>query len=115
VVQQPFLTQPDPFAAGDLCISHKACYNLHADSSNRPRYDMVSETITLDQALSISRQLSLADRLALISLLSEQARRELERDTEQVDMLSLSGLGAELWQQVDVKTYLDQERASWES
>jgi hypothetical protein len=75
---------------------------------------MISETITLDQALSISRQLSLSDRLALISLLSEQARHELEQDTERIDMLSLAGLGAELWQQIDIDTYLDQERASWE-
>ena len=75
---------------------------------------MVSETVTLGQALSVSRQLSLADRLALISLLSERVRRELDRDGEPVDMLLLAGLGAELWQKVDVDVYLDRDRASWE-
>jgi hypothetical protein len=70
--------------------------------------------VTLDQVLAIIQQFPLADRLALISLLSEQARRELQQETESVDILSLTGLGADLWRQVDADAYLDQERASWE-
>ena len=75
---------------------------------------MVSEMATVDQALYISQQLPLDDQLLLISLLSEQVRRELDRDGEPVDMLSLAGLGAELWQNIDVDAYLEQERASWD-
>ena len=75
---------------------------------------MTSGMITIDQALSISQELSLADQLRLISLLSEQLRRELDKDGGTVDMLSLAGLGAELWQTVDVEAYLEQERASWD-
>ncbi len=76
---------------------------------------MVSEMATVDQVLYVSQQLPLDDQLLLISLLSEQVRRGLDRDGEPVDMLSLAGLGAELWQNVDVDAYLEQERASWDS
>ena len=76
---------------------------------------MTGGTIAIDEVLGISQQLSLTDQLSLISLLSEQVRRELDRDGEAVDMLSLAGLGAELWREVDVDTYLEQERASWDN
>jgi hypothetical protein len=75
---------------------------------------MASKMTTLNEVLSVSEQLSLADQLSLISLLSERVRRELDRDNEPVDMLSLAGLGAELWQEIDVAAYLEEERASWE-
>jgi hypothetical protein len=76
---------------------------------------MASQTITLDAVLYASEQLSLADQLRLISLLSERLRSEIDQDDGPVDMLSLAGLGAELWQAIDVAAYLEQERASWES
>jgi len=75
---------------------------------------MTSETTTLDHLLDMSKRLSLADRLSLIGRLSEQVRQELDRDGEPVDMLSLAGLGAELWREIDADGYLEQERASWE-
>ena len=73
---------------------------------------MASETTALDEVLSTSQQLPLADQLLLISLISERVRQELNRDGEPVDMLSLAGLGEELWRDVDVDAYLKQERAS---
>ena len=51
----------------------------------------------------------------LISLLSERLRSTMAQGNERVDILSLAGLGAELWQDIDVAAYLDQERDSWES
>ena len=39
----------------------------------------------------------------------------MEQKGDQVDMLSLAGLGAELWQEIDTDDYLEQERASWDS
>ncbi len=74
-----------------------------------------SENATLDQALRVSEQLALSDQLRLISLLSERLRRELDRGDEPVDMLSLAGLGAEIWQEIDVAAYLEQERANWQT
>ncbi|HIQ05246.1 MAG TPA: hypothetical protein EYH31_06060 [Anaerolineae bacterium] len=76
---------------------------------------MTTRATTLDHVLDISKRLSLADQLSLISQLSERVRQELERDGEPVDMLSLAGLGAEFWQEIDVDAYLERERASWES
>ena len=40
---------------------------------------------------------------------------ELEQGIEPIDMLSLAGLGAEIWKDLDVTTCLEQERASWDS
>jgi hypothetical protein len=75
----------------------------------------MTSKMTLDEMLSASEQLSLADQLSLISRLSERVRHELDQDNELVDMLSLAGLGAELWQGIDVTTYLERERASWDN
>ena len=76
---------------------------------------MARDTVTLDQALVISEKLSPADQLRLISLLSERLRNEVGREVGPVDLLSLAGLGADLWQQIDLVAYLEQERASWEN
>lgn len=76
---------------------------------------MTTGTTTLDEALRVSEQLSSTDQLRLIGLLSERLRRELDRDSEPVDMLSLAGLGAEIWREIDIAAYLEQERASWQS
>jgi hypothetical protein len=73
------------------------------------------KTAKLDDVLVMSRQLPRADRLRLISLLSEDLRSEMEASEPLVDMLSLAGLGAELWQTVDVDAYLEQERTDWDA
>ena len=77
-----------------------------------PRWMM--EITSLENVLEISRRLSPADQLRLISLLSERLRLGMDAYSETVDMLSLAGLGAELWQGIDVEDYIDRERASWE-
>ena len=59
------------------------------------------------------KQLPRADRLRLINLLSEDLRSEIDLEEKPVDMLSLVGHGAEVWQAIDVDAYLGQERASW--
>jgi hypothetical protein len=74
---------------------------------------MASRTVTVDRVLDMSERLSPTDQLRLISLLSERLRQEIAED-EPVDILSTAGLGAEVWQGVDVAAYLEEERASWE-
>lgn len=76
---------------------------------------MERETTTLSQALALSEKLSPADQLRLISILSERLGSELEPETELIDMLTLAGAEAEMWEKIDVDTYLNEERASWES
>jgi len=76
---------------------------------------MTTKSVTLDEALVMSEKLSPPDQLRLISLLSERLRSEMQQSGQAVDLLSLAGLGSELWEQIDVADYLEQERASWES
>jgi hypothetical protein len=76
---------------------------------------MVSEATNLNEILGLSERLSVADQLKLISQLSERLRGKVTQESKPVDMLSLAGLGAELWQKIDVEGYIEQERASWES
>jgi hypothetical protein len=75
---------------------------------------MTNETVALDQVLAASEQLSHSDQLRLIGLLSERLRRELAEGEEPIDILSLAGVGADLWQQVDIASYLEQERSTWD-
>jgi hypothetical protein len=74
---------------------------------------MEEKTTTMEEALAVSEQLSPADQLRLIGLLSERLRHKVEEGSEPVDMLSLAGLGAEIWREIDVADYLEQERNSW--
>jgi len=60
------------------------------------------------------RELPLEDKLRLIGLLTEDLREEMEREGDPVDVLSLVGLGAEVWREVDVDEYVDQERGRWD-
>jgi len=76
---------------------------------------MASKTTTLDEVLYASEQLSPGDQLRLISLLCEGLRGAMDEGDERVDMLSLAGLGAEMWQGIDIAAYLEQERATWDS
>jgi hypothetical protein len=76
---------------------------------------MTEQITTLDEAVVASESLSPSDQLRLIGILSERLRGELQQGIEPIDMLSLAGLGAEIWKGLDVPTYLEQERASWDS
>jgi hypothetical protein len=72
------------------------------------------EQVTLWDALRVTEKLSPADQLRLIHLLSGRLC-DKELDSELIDMLSLAGKGADLWRQIDIADYLEQERSSWES
>ena len=76
---------------------------------------MTEQIASLDEAIVVSERLSPSDQLRLIGILSERLRDDLEQGTEPIDMLSLTGLGAEIWKDLDVAIYLEQERASWDS
>ena len=74
---------------------------------------VTGKTTTLNEVLDASEKLSPVDQLRLISLLSERLCSAMAQGNERVDILSLAGLGAELWQEIDVAAYLDQGRDSW--
>ncbi len=72
------------------------------------------ETTNLEKVLHTSQQLSPADQLRLIGLLSEQLRGKLDAQEPAIDLLLQAGLGAALWQEIDVDAYIERERASWD-
>ena len=69
----------------------------------------------LERVLDLTAGLSAVDQLRLIERLIVQVRTQQERESAPIDMLSLAGMGAELWRQIDVDAYLEQERANWEN
>lgn len=75
---------------------------------------MTKQKATLDEAIVVSEKLTSSDRLRLIGILSDRLRDELEQDAKPIDMLSLAGLGAEVWRGIDVGQYLERERVSWD-
>ena len=78
------------------------------------RRGVAHKRASLDRVLSLTRELRPDEKLRLIGLLTEDLREEMERVGDPVDMLSLVGIGAEVWREVNVDEYLDQERDSWD-
>lgn len=67
---------------------------------------------TYDQVLQMTRHLNLPEQLQLLETLSRIVREQVSPSHS---IMELEGLGADVWQGLDVQTYLDQERNSWES
>lgn len=69
--------------------------------------EVLNEVLNHVQYLPVDEQLQLVKELE--SLVREQATVKPSRS-----LLELEGLGAEIWQDVDVQKYIDQERDSWD-
>ena len=50
----------------------------------------------------------------MLETLSRMVRDQIT-EAKPHSIMELEGLGAEIWQGIDAQTYVDQERASWES
>ena len=74
---------------------------------------MPTSTITWQQALNTVEKLSIADQLRLITELLLRIKSTVKTN-EPVDLLTLAGVGAEVWQEVDTDTYINEERDSWQ-
>ncbi len=75
---------------------------------------MTTETITWQEALGVAEKLPWADQLRLITELLLRIQPVVAK-SEAVDLLTLAGVGAEVWAKVDTKQYIDQERDSWKN
>ncbi len=71
-------------------------------------------TTTWHEAIAIAEKLPIPDQLRLVSELLQRMRTSIVAN-EPVDLLTLAGVGAEVWTKVDPDTYLDQERDSWQN
>ncbi len=75
---------------------------------------MSTNPVTWRDVLTTSEKLSISDQLRLITELSLRVRQLLV-ESEPVDLLTLAGVGKEVWDKVDTDDYLNQERDSWEN
>ena len=75
---------------------------------------MSTNPVTWRDVLTTSEKLSIPDQLRLITELSLRVRQSLV-ESEPVDLLTLAGVGKEVWDKVDTDDYLNQERDSWEN
>lgn len=57
------------------------------------------------------RKLSRTDQLKLLNILNENIKTK--RIRKNTSLIELEGLGKEIWQDIDVKKYINKERKSW--
>jgi hypothetical protein len=74
---------------------------------------MSSNSATWREVLATSEKLSISDQLRLITELSLHVRQILA-ENEPVDLLTLDGVGKEVWAKIDSDACLNQERDSWQ-
>ncbi|OGR02687.1 MAG: hypothetical protein A2511_00290 [Deltaproteobacteria bacterium RIFOXYD12_FULL_50_9] len=68
--------------------------------------------ISYSQVVSEINQLSLTDQLRLLEEMASLIRRKTIAGTTR-SILELQGKGKEIWEDIDVRKYLDEERTSW--
>lgn len=67
-------------------------------------------TAKLSKILAAAKHLSLADKRELLAVLT----KEIEAgNTGRLEIAGLQGLGKEIWKDVDIEKYVQEERASW--
>ncbi|RME51577.1 MAG: hypothetical protein D6796_00540 [Caldilineae bacterium] len=71
-------------------------------------------TPTWQEAMIAVEKLPVADQLRLVSEVLQKMSAKLV-DAEPIDLLTLAGVGAEIWAKIDVDAYLNQERDSWQN
>ena len=67
----------------------------------------------LDEMLDNVQYLPLEEQLRLVKKLEELVRAQAQVKPAR-SILELEGLGAEIWEGVDVKEYINRERDSWD-
>jgi hypothetical protein len=75
---------------------------------------MTTNILIWQQALLAVEKLSWPDQLRLISELLQRIQTKAI-ETEPIDILTLAGVGAEIWVDVDTDSYINRERDSWEN
>ncbi len=65
--------------------------------------------------LRVIKPLPSAERQRLLTLLTRDLAEDADDESEELDILDLEGLGAEIWEGVDAQEYVNALRAEWES
>ncbi|MCO5185035.1 MAG: hypothetical protein M9965_13975 [Anaerolineae bacterium] len=71
-------------------------------------------SIQYTDVLQRSQKLSVTEQLMLMEALAQHIKQKVD-STKRHSIMELEGLGAELWTDIDVEAYIDQERDSWQS
>ncbi len=67
---------------------------------------------TYNQVISEIKTLNLSDQLRLLEEMATLIRKQTNK-TEPRSILELKGKGKNIWKGLNVKTYIDKERSSW--
>lgn len=65
------------------------------------------------QLVSKIESLSLPDQLRLLEQIAVLVRKKTTQPAASRSIMELRGKGKEIWQKIDVKRYIDEERSSW--
>ena len=65
-----------------------------------------------NRVVSEIKMLNLSDQLRLLEQMAAIIRQKASTDRTR-SILELKGKGKDIWKDLDVKTYLDEERSSW--
>ncbi len=71
------------------------------------------ETLTYEDYVKGIQTLKPEEQLNLIELLSLRLKKTAAKKSKKHSILELEGLGAEIWEGIDVQNYIKKERESW--
>ena len=67
---------------------------------------------TYNQVISEIKTLNLSDQLRLLEEMATLIRKKTNKDKPR-SILELKGKGRDIWEGLNVKAYIDEERSSW--
>ncbi len=65
-----------------------------------------------NQVISEIKTLNLSDQLRLLEEMATMMRKETSKNKPR-SILELKGKGKDIWKDLNVKSYIDEERSSW--
>jgi len=74
---------------------------------------MTTPNIAYNQILNLTKRLGRGEQLQLLETLTQLLQHTQKIQTSR-SIMELRGLGKEIWQNIDVDAYLNQERNSWD-
>jgi hypothetical protein len=76
---------------------------------------MATEKTKISKLLHLASRLPVDEQLELIAKLSAQLAGKKVARIKRRTWMEVTGLGAEIWKDVDAQEYIRRERASWEN
>ena len=74
---------------------------------------MTIPNVSYKDVLILSQQLQVGEQLRLLEALAQVLRERLTTQPQH-SIMELQGLGKEIWQDIEVEAYIEEERASWD-